>query len=211
MKSIHRVIISEDFITLIFILGVVLLFIMKTFNAKQLYGYTTALFTQGFIEQTAEQKNSLFNSFYLLLQFFAVITIGLTLYFYTTPLYFEINYTVCLTIISFLIIYFILKQALQTLIINLLQLKDELSYLVYSKNGYLYACSLLLFPFLILYQYTFKSKLFLTLIISLLLIFRLFLIFKHNKKILSQHFFYFILYFCTLELAPLLLIYKTIT
>lgn len=211
MKSIHRVIISEDFIALIFIFGVVLLFIMKTFNAKQLYGYITALFTQGFIEKTAEQKFSFLNSFYLLLQLFTIITIGLSLYFYTTPQFFEINYNIALIIISSIVLYFILKQVVLLLLLNLFQVKEELNYLVYTKNGYLYACCLLLFPFLVLYQYTFKSKIFLTTIICLLLIFRLFLIFKNNKKILSQHFFYFILYFCTLELAPLLLIYKTIT
>jgi len=211
MKSIHRVFLSEDYITLIFIFGVILLFVIKITDAKRLLGYTTTFFTQGFIEKTIEQNFSFINTFYLLIQFFSITTISLSLYFFITPEYFRGDYKLILILILSVTLYFIIKQVTLFLLLKIFQIKEHLNYFVYTKNGYLYTCCLLLFPFLILYQYTFKSKVFLGLIICLLLIFRLFLISKNNKKVLTEHFFYFILYFCTLELAPLLLIYKTIT
>lgn len=210
MKSIDRVFISEDFITLTLIFGVIILFIIKIFYPKQLSGYTKAFFTQGFIEKNAEQQFSFLNYFYILLQVFSIITISLILYIFITPKYYESTYSTILVITSFTTLYFIIKNITVLIIFKLFLLKEYLNYLMYTKNGYLYTCCLFLFPCLIFYQYAFKEKLFLSIVISLLLIFRLFLIVNNNKKTLRQHFFYFILYFCTLEIAPVLLLYKTI-
>ena len=48
-------------------------------------------------------------------------------------------------------------------------------------------------------------------IFVILFIFRAFLIIKKKKKIVIRKLFYFILYFCTLEIAPLLIVYKITT
>jgi len=212
MKSINRVIITQDFITLFIFLGILILFFLKAFDHKKLYGYTSAFITQGFIEKTSEENNPFFNLFYILLQFFCVIVISVVTFQFINPIpsSYISNFSLLLLIVLITTLFFVIKNFVTAFIFKLLELKEKIKYLLFTKNGYLYTCCLLLFPFVILHQYAFKSKILLIGVISLLLIFRLFLIFKNNKKTLFRHFFYFILYFCTLELAPLVLLYKTI-
>jgi len=210
MKGIERIILSNDLITTVFIIGFILLFLMKVFNAKFLKGYSTAFFTKGFIEDVAEQRPKLFGSFFSLIRLFCILIISLTIYLIYTLKHSGSSSTLFLSILTFVLIYYLVKNSFIIFATNIFDVKQELNYLIFTKNGYLYNVCLWLFPVLVLYQYCYPNYIFLTTSISFLLIFRLFLVLFNNKSIVFRHLFYFILYFCTLEIAPLLLIYKTI-
>lgn len=210
MEAINRTFLSNDLITITFLIGLVLVFLMKLYKPKVLLGYTLAFFKPGFIEDRADEDVSVFSIFYNLLFLFSVIIITATLFITISSHYFEKNYMNLIYLALSIFTYFIIKQSLTVFTLLLFDIKDELSYLLYAKNGYLYTSCLLLFPLLILNQYATKNNFIILFFVVLLLIFRVFLILRNNKNLIFNHIFYFILYFCALELAPLLILYKTI-
>lgn len=210
MEAVNRIFLTNDLITISFLVGVILVFLMKVYSASDLYGYTMAFFINGFIEKRAEDSVSKFSIFYILLFFFMVVTVSITVLTLLSTFYVENDILIFSSVFLGVLIYFVVKQIINYSVVALFNLQKQLRYFLYAKNGYLYTVCLFLFPFLILNQYFLKNNEVLCFWIALLLVFRVVLIFINNKKLIFNNKFYFILYFCTLELAPLLILYKTI-
>ena len=210
MEAVERVFFSNDLITIILFLGLVLLFLMKLYKPERLLGYAVAFFTQGYIEKRVEENASFFTPFYILLFSFSVTIIALIVFTVAPPLVFESSMFDFLLIFAFVSVFYVVKKIITYSFVLLFELKEELNYFLHTKNGYLYSTCLWLYPLLVLHQYVLKEEVLLLYCVALLLIFRAFLVVYNNKKIIFNHIFYFILYFCTLELAPLLILYKTI-
>ncbi len=207
MEIIERNFVSGDWVTLVFIIALLLIAFMKICNPQLLLGYSIALFSQGFIEERCDKKPSVFSIFHIFLFSFSLIIFSLTVHFILSD--YESLYTnTYLSIFFYLLIFIIVRYLLSKIIIQTLDIEERTRYFIFSKSGYFYAINLWLFPILILYQYGYSNIKILIIYAFLLLIFRLFLIIKNNKNLIFNNFFYFILYFCTFELAPLLIIYK---
>jgi hypothetical protein len=211
MEVISRNLASSDWITLVFIIAMVLIALMKLYKPQLLLGYTIALFSQGFIENRAEKNPSVFSTFHVLIFAFSTIIFSLTLYLIADGLSLIVKSFNFLDVLIGLTCFLIIKFLIVRLIANTLHIEEQTRYFIFSQSGYMYNISLWLFPILILFNYTYSNITFLLFFICLLLIFRGFLVIKNNKKLIFNNFFYFILYFCSLELAPLLIIYKTTT
>tara|TARA_B100000809_G_scaffold22902_1_gene20051 strand:+ start:16276 stop:16860 length:585 start_codon:yes stop_codon:yes gene_type:complete len=81
------------------------------------------------------------------------------------------------------------------------------------KFSYLKVISFIMLPLLLYQNYaTFDDKHLVGLVVSVLFVFlmlyRVGLIVKKNNKVILRRLFYFIVYLCTLEIVPLLLVYK---
>ena len=180
-------------------------------NSSKLYGYTLAFFTPGFFQKQAEESYSFFSVFHLLLLSLSLLSFSLVTYTLIPETYLSKNLTGFATILLFFTIFLSLRFLLDYIIINILGLNQFVNYFVYSKSGYLKTIGLLLLPALILNEYSIKSNTFLLIICGLLFLFRLVLILFNNKLLVVNKLFYFILYLCTLEIAPLLILYKITT
>jgi len=210
MEIIERNFITGDWITLVFMLAFVIIALMKLYKPQLLLGYTIAFFSQGFIENRADKNPSIFSTFHILLLIFSTLIFSIAIYSIVIDkeILPKISY---LSFLLFLSGFILLKYTITKFITLTLNLEETTRYFLFSKAGYMYTISLWLFPVLILYQYSYSNSTILIIYIVLLLFFRVFLIAKNNKKLIFNNFFYFILYFCSLELAPLLIIYKTTT
>lgn len=210
MEILERNFVSTDWITLVFLASLVMIALMKLYKPQLLLGYTIAFFSQGFIESRSDKNPSIFSIFHVLIFLFSLLIFSLSIHLLLVNnfTYFKFSF---LYTFSFVSAFILIKYTLVKLIVLTLNIEEDTRYFLFSKTGYLYAISLWLFPVLILYQYWYSNSKILIIYMLLLLGFRMFLIAKNNKKLIFNHFFYFILYFCTLELAPLLIIYKTTT
>ncbi|MDE1205679.1 DUF4271 domain-containing protein [Tenacibaculum larymnensis] len=211
MQAIERITNHDSWITLVIVLAIVLLAMMKALKPTKLYGYTIAFITPGFFHKRTEEGASFFTPFKLLLFSFSSIVISLFLFLILVSEIYSHSFLAFLGLLLFVILYFLLRFLIDYALANTLGLSSIVSYFLHTKSGYLYVLSIWLLPFIILYQYTFTNKLFLVYSFGILLIFRAFLILTNNKKLVISKLFYFILYFCTLEIAPLLILYKTTT
>ncbi len=210
MQAIERIISYDNWITLVVLFSIILLAILKLIKPNKLLGHTLAFFTPGYFQKKADDNASFYSSFNLVLFLFTSITLSL-FFFLVVPQHYEKTFFYFLIILSFIIVYLFSRQILDRTFSNILGLSIITKYFIISKSGYLSSLSLLLFPFIILKLYAIDSTFFLISIFAILFIFRAFLILKNNKKLVIRKLFYFILYFCTLEIAPLLILYKTTT
>lgn len=211
MQAIERITNHDSWITLVIVLAIVLLAMMKSLKPTKLYGYSVAFITPGFFHKRTEEGASFFSPFKLFLFSFSTIVISLFLFLTLISEIYSHSFLAFLGLLLFVILYFLVRFFIDYALANILGLSSTVGYFLHTKSGYLYVLCIWLFPIIILYQYTFTSKLFLIYSFIILLIFRAFLILINNKKLVINKLFYFILYFCTLEIAPLLILYKTTT
>ncbi|WP_428743651.1 DUF4271 domain-containing protein [Tenacibaculum sp.] len=211
MQAVERIINNESWITIVILIAIILLSLMKLLNSDKLLGYATAFYTPGFFQKRVEDNPSFTSPFNLILFTYTAIVISLFAFLVLLPKSFKHDFYTFSILFLCLLCYILFRKALDYFLVNVLGLTQILKYFLLTKLGYLYVSCLWLLPFVVLYQFTFKSPIFLISSFSILFVFRAFLILNNNKRIVIGKMFYFILYFCTLEIAPLLILYKTTT
>jgi hypothetical protein len=110
------------------------------------------------------------------------------------------------------LVYFILRYFIGVLLGNIFELEDSQNYFTFLKMSNLALISVLVFPLLILTNYSVgvfhKFLITFGIIASLALtLFRYFVLIK-NEKLNFNNLFYLFLYLCALELSPFIVIYK---
>lgn len=179
-------------------------------NSKKLKGYSFSIFSKNFIEEELEEDTSFFNPFHIIFSLFVGLVISLFVYKLLVFSSVNINkgfYTYS-TIFFFTATFFICKWFIEAVLVALFQINRSVHFFLVSKFSYLYSISFLLFFGIVLAQYSqlnFKLLLYFSV---LLFLFRFTLHFFANKKLIFSKLFYFILYFCAFEIAPLLILFK---
>ena len=80
MEALHRSVLSNNWITLIFVFSILLLFLLKLFTTTKLKGYTAALFNKGFVEIEAEEPYFSFSFFHLGFSLFTFLMLSITIF-----------------------------------------------------------------------------------------------------------------------------------
>ena len=105
----------------------------------------------------------------------------------------------------------LIKVLLERLIGSLFEIDSLIDSYLFQKTTYKNYTGLILLPVNILLIYTFSSSKFIIyFILAIILLINLIgfiTSFKNHQKTLLNNFFYFILYLCTLEIAPYLILY----
>ena len=189
--------------------AVLLLVILKTSNQQKLFDYVTAFFSRGFIVKKCEERESFLNFFNGVLLCFSSIVYGV-FFMLLAEAFFSIalSFFVFTVALSWVFFYIILFQLLDISLSKLFDIRDEIGYLLSAKVAYLHNISLLLLPVLIIVVYNDLSLFVLFGVFLVLFLLSLLLLFVNNKNLIINKLFYFILYLCTLEIAPLLILYK---
>ncbi|MFT5761677.1 MAG: hypothetical protein ACI8WA_000795 [Polaribacter sp.] len=210
MQAIERLDISTNWLTLVFVFGLILLVVLRMLNHQKLFEYSRSFFLKGFIEKKVEERGSFFSGFNIVLFVFSVL--GYALFFSYLAEFFiteiELSFQLYLKITALVFGYFTMFLVLDLVFCHLLEIRSELAYFIAAKLGYSYNIALFLFPFLILVAYSFLNIYALLAVFIILFTLSFVLAFINNKNLIINKFFYFILYICALEIAPLLIIYK---
>mgnify|MGYP000471712182 CR=1 FL=1 len=209
MQALDRIVFSNNWLTLVFVFALLLLVILKTNNQQKLFGYFKAFFIKGFITKKTEERESLLNFFNIVLLCFSAIVYAV-FFSLISELFLDatVKFTVFITVLGFVFAYLILFLVLDVGLAKLFEIQNETSYLFSTKIAYLYNTSLMLFPVLIVVNYSNLNLSVLFGVFILLFLLSLLLMFVNNKNLILNKLFYFILYLCALEIAPLLIIYK---
>ena len=212
MQATERILLSNNWIAILFVFCLLVMFLLKLFNAKKMKGYALSIFNKGFVEIKSQEKNSVFSFFDMGFIGFSFLSISLTIYFviihYQEKTIFSlVEYS---KISSYVLIYMIGRNFLEAVLMRLLAIKEVLGHFFLSKRSYLYSISIGLFFLNVVYFYGFQRITFLLSGIALLFAIRLILILVNNKNLIIKELFYFILYLCAFEIAPLFLLFKLI-
>ena len=209
MQALDRIDFSNNWLTLVFVFALLLLVVLKTSNQQKLFGYFSAIFIKGSVVKKTEERAPFFNTFNIVLLCFSVIVYAI-FFSLIAELFLEVSasFTVFVSVLSFVAVYFILFLVLDIGLASLFEAQNETSHLFSTKIAYLYNTALILFPGLIITSYSSLSMSVLFSVFILFFLLSLLLLFVNNKNLILSKLFYFILYICALEIAPLLIIYK---
>jgi hypothetical protein len=212
MEPITRNIVATDWITLVLLGSLVCLVLAKLLFYGRFLNFIILPFNNKYIG-LYNKKERLFNWFQTLLGLFFVLSAALFLYFAST-LFEMAPHKEALISFPLLLVgvltFLVLKIALQLgngLVFGAYPLFNEL---IYKKLSYLTYSGIVLFFANIILNYVSpgsKAVFYVGFILFLSInVIGWFTVLKNSQKIVAHQFFYFILYLCALEFAPLIII-----
>jgi len=210
---------NHHWISLVFLAILIFLTLAKVLYKDRLL-HTATLFISNkylFIYFNKE-KNDIINLFQFLLFMVQLFALSLLLYFANNLWQFSSRLNALngyLLLVLGVGLYFCLRYLTGLFLAEIFNIKNKYNRIVYDKVSYFNNLILWILPFLVLSAYANIHKEFFLkitfLILTILLILRYSLILANNKKLIINNLFYFILYLCALEIAPLAIILKLTT
>jgi hypothetical protein len=210
LQALEKISASNNWITLVLLFLFLCVFLLKTIDAYKLKGAVFSVFKVSFIEREAEKKTDFFDVFQILIFTFSSIVISLLVFdFKAYKLGVNTNnfasfFTVFLSVSTF----FLIKKALEFLLSHLFMVRKEVKFFIISKAYYINAISFLLYIAVILNQFTGLKQLYLYYFAAFLFLLQFVFHAVNNKKLIFKKLFYFILYICAFEIAPLFILFK---
>jgi len=210
------IVFESDWMTFVF-LAIFLLITIAKFTFSEGLSQTASLFISKkyLLINFTKEKNNILNPFQGLLFCVQILTISVGLYllnihFNWVPGY--VDFTGYLWVFVVVLSYFIIRFSLGFFIAFIFGIKSIHLKIMFEKINYLNTVVLWILPFLILSNYSVYSKEVILTITGVLglafLSLRYTLLILNNKKLVFSELFYFIMYLCALEIAPLIIFLK---
>jgi hypothetical protein len=209
LQAIEKIVNSNNWMTLILVLLFVGIFFLKVLDAKRLKRIFIISFGNTSNDDEVSSKYSFTDSFQIVIFIFSATVLSLLIYNfkfleYTT----EKNFFNFLSFFFVLIMYLLVKNILEKSIVFVFLIRKNVQNFLKSKYKSFYAISFFLYILILFYEYG-------NLKLDYLIYFSIFLfgvhftyVFTKNKKLIFSKLFYFILYICAFEIAPLFILFK---
>lgn len=208
MEEIIRI--DKDWISIVLMCLLLLLVFLKFRYGARLYRTNFLFISKSYlISYFKKDRDKYFSGFQVGMFVFQVFVLAFILLQAQLIIKNDNSFIVILIGVVF---YFILRFLLGFLMAKLLELETVFNKILFDKTNYLSNTLLWIFPLVIVTIYTVNYKILLIktmlIFLAILLIYRYVLLLINNKMIILKHMFYFILYLCAFEIAPLILIIK---
>jgi hypothetical protein len=207
---------NNDWVTAVLLFIFFGLTLVRMLYKERLYHESTFFISKKYLSiYFNKEKGKLLNVYQTVLFIVQILVISLLIYlgvklFNIRPISNELsNFIVVFLAVGF---YFVIHYLLSFLLSYLFNFTNEYVKIAYTKTSYFNNLILWILPFLVFGVYGNEhAKLFQEitfLILTFLLTLRYGLILLNNKKFIFNNLFYFILYLCALEIAPLIIVLK---
>ena len=212
MEITERLLDNKDWISLL-LLGVVFLLVAaNTINARRLKQLFALPYNDFYL---INFSTPIWHAFNVLLFIASNIILGLFIYLLVARFYPDktlFTSYIYIKILGFIFAYWSVKYLMGKFVAYLFGIEKWQKKLMFIKISYFFSSSLYLFFFVVFAIYFFNQKsVFLDITIgfySMLLLIRYFHFLRINKTDITSNLFYFILYLCALEIAPLFIAIK---
>ncbi len=212
MNPIDKIVVSLDWITIVLFASMVVLALGKYLFQSKFLNFIILPFNNRYVV-LYNKKGRLLNWFHILLTVFQLINFSLFLFF-VQKTFFDAqsnsNLFIFFVIAGVLLLFQLIKLLLQFTKGYIFNTTNLVSELQFNKISYLNHSSLVMFISNVLLAYIFKDSRIIIystiiLIVSINII-GLVKLLKNYQKAIIPYFFYFILYLCALEIAPLVIV-----
>jgi hypothetical protein len=214
-EGLERVILSKDWITIVFLLTLTIITVLKYQFSDRFTKLFSLSYSDKYYTDYVKTNPLILNKFHLL--FFIVIFFNISMLIFFSlqvlePSFFSNSFYSFAQILSIVILYIVLRQFIGFILGEIFELHDQQKQLTFLKISNLSLLSLLLFPLLLFLNYSVGPYHKTVITIGFFLAVILFLI--HYYKLLKKdkfnfnNLFYLFLYLCALEIAPFIVIYK---
>ena len=206
---------NNDWITLVFFTIFVILVIIKLYFNERLRYLSILFFSKKYLAIYYNKEKNIFNYFQILFFLVQILTFSLIIFEiikYNNPNFTSLNGHIFVIILAAVSLYFIIRFFIGLFLAAIFNLSGIHKKILYEKTSYFNSLSVSVLPFLLFLFYTDSYQiLFLRIVLIIfvtLLLLRYMLVLRNNKKLIFSNLFYFILYLCALEIAPLVIILK---
>lgn len=210
LQAIERISFSNDWMTMVFVLLLFILFLIKLTDATRLEQVIFTLFNVSFLERQSDENYRIIDVFQSLFFIFSIIVNAILVFeiknFYSNNN--SNNFDDFFQIFVLISGYLFIKKILEHLLVLLFMLKRKLSFFILSKANYFFAISIYIYASILLKEYANLDPLITYFFAGFLFLVRFIFYFLNNKNLILNQLFYFILYICALEIAPLLILIK---
>jgi hypothetical protein len=211
-----RIIENKDWAILLFVLALLLIALSKSIFESRFNDFVNLIFTDKYIKIYKDSAHLIsgFSVFLFVVQLISYsFFIQLTLHCF--GLASKSDWIVFVQIITFLVFFIVSKYLIELIIATSFQIEEFVKQYNLYKLSYRSYIGLLLLPLdiVLFYNETLSRTLFISIIIVLLVTNALtyLLSLKNYQNLLFSKLFYFILYLCTLEIAPYYFMYYWFT
>ncbi len=209
----ERIIVSKDWVAIVLLIAVTLLILNRLKSSDRYYKLKNLLINNTYINSYSKANPLLFNSFSII--FLAVYVIIISFLLFISLHLFEPKIAsfdfLFYVKIAFIVCFFIgLRIVAGVLLGVLFEMERTQKYFTFLKASYLSNYSLIMLPLIAIHFY-FDSDVysyFLLIVAVLLFLYYYVLLIKNNQSLVFGKSFYFILYLCTLEIAPFIIMTK---
>ena len=212
MEAVDRMVLSNDWITGILLLSLLCMVFAKELFYNRFLNFIILPFNNKYIF-LYNKKGRLLSGFHLAFSLFQILNLSLFVYLGSLSWGHESRWGssfVYPVILGGLLAFILLKIGLQLTAGYIFDREKLVNSLIFKKISYLNYSTLVLFAANLLLTYLLpQSKAIVLAGFSLALLVNIIgwiTILKMHQKYVSTHFFYFILYLCALEMAPLVII-----
>ena len=214
-EGLERISSTSDWVTIFFLVVLVLIAVLN-FNFTERFSKLFSLvYSDKYYTDFIKTRPLNFNIFHLIFFFVILFNISMLIFFVFKayePSFYENELNFFLKINLAVLAYVGIRYPTGRLVAGMFNLSEEQSYFTFLKMSNLCLISVLIYPLLILSNYSaglFHKFLITFTIASALAItlFRYFIVIK-NEKLGFNNLFYLFLYLCALELSPLIVVYK---
>ncbi|RKS55831.1 uncharacterized protein DUF4271 [Gillisia mitskevichiae] len=217
MEAIERYITSNDLLTIIILLVLLLLSLARTLFQTRFEDFTSLGASGKYLIIKSKEHKLLFG-FNILMLTVHILSVSLfvflTFRLFTTQTL-ENSGNLLLRIITAYSFIVLLKITVEKIIANVFDIDEIIDTYIFQKQTYLNFISLIIFGLSLFLVYSdIPSLPLFYLIIAIIIIslsYTLYEIIKKNLRLISRFWFYFILYICALEIAPYVVLYKLIS
>lgn len=217
MEAISRSLPSLDWITLVIFLSLLFLAIAKRFFYSRFLNFMILPFNNKYIFMYIK-KDRLFNGFQVFFTLFQLLNFALFIYQGSAALmhaHANRSPVTFLVILGVLLLYSLLKIGVQMINGFVFNNGRVISELIFKKLSYFnYGGIVMLLANCMLAYISGDSQLVVYTAVFIILIINVagwITLIKNHQKLFTSYFFYFILYLCALEIAPLVLIVNALT
>lgn len=211
----HRDFNNNEWITWVFLLVFLILVLVKLGYPRRFRTFLSVYVSKNFFLEYANEIAEKLNFFSIALFLVQNLLVAVFLFLCITNFSlvpFENSLWLYIELFLGVSIYLFSLYGIGYLLSRLFSLESVYESIIIYKYSYLKVASIISIPLLLLASYnpTNSEVLFYLMLggVSFLLTVRWFHILRHNNKLFLERLFYFILYLCALEIAPLLLVYK---
>lgn len=214
MEAINRIVYSNDWITGVVILSLLFMVLGREIFYNRFVAFLILPFNNKYI-LLFNKKGRLLSGFHIIFTLFQILNISLFLYLALkiwawNPIH-ESDTSQYGIILGSIILFNLVKLGLQIFGGYVFNIEKMMQILIFNKGTYLNYSALILFLFNLLIAYRAPhSKILVALGLGFAVIINLsgwVMLLKSYLKQLTAHFFYFILYLCGLEIAPLVIVF----
>ncbi len=214
-EATERIVISKDWITIMLLIAVTLLILNRLKSSDRYYKLKNLLVNNTYVNSYSKANPLLFNSFNIIFLVVYIIIISFLLFIAIhlfEPKVASFDFLFYLKI-AFIVCFFIGLRVVTGILLSILFEKERVQkYFTFLKTSYLSNYSLIMLPLIAIHFYfdSTNYSYFLLITAVLLILYYYVLLIKNNQSLLFGKSFYFILYLCTLEIAPFIIMTKII-